>query len=273
VDLISTLVDIWKSLPVEPRLVHVRGHQDDLNRPLTFLETLNVRMDALAKSIAQGHIQAGRNLTVIPSQLGVGTVQIAGELVCSNIQHALYRTILHQDMVMYLSSKFSLDGEIVNDSFDWDCFKTAGKEATFSLKKFISKWISADTPTGVVMQRRKQRIHSHCPRCNADKEDLLHILTCASEDIVEHRQNLLIELEVWFETEDTHPDIQTFFLDVLYSWFEDPHADEPRYNINSATVFNTASDQLENRLVCITMWLHCQTASTVPTSALSIKAV
>jgi len=72
---------------------------------------------------------------------------------------------------------------------------------------------SSDTPTGIVMQRRKQRIHSHCVRYNRYEEDLLHTLAWSSDDIVEHRLRLLDECGLWFEREDTH---LIFFLP--YGW-------------------------------------------------------
>ena len=49
VDLISMTSELWdKSVfTFTPR--HVYGHMDDLNRPLTLDEQLNVKMDVLAK--------------------------------------------------------------------------------------------------------------------------------------------------------------------------------------------------------------------------------
>ena len=58
-DLITALSDTWNDIPVVARPQHVRGHQDDRIGPLTFLESLNVRMDLFAKSIAQTHIHNG----------------------------------------------------------------------------------------------------------------------------------------------------------------------------------------------------------------------
>ena len=58
-DLITALLDTWNNIPVVARPQHVRGHQDDRIGPLTFLESLNVRMDLFAKSIAQTHIHNG----------------------------------------------------------------------------------------------------------------------------------------------------------------------------------------------------------------------
>jgi hypothetical protein len=70
---------------VVARPQHVRGHQDDRIGPLTFLEILNVRMDLLAKSIAQTRIRnAYPDLPTI-STVGYGTITIRGIMVCTNL--------------------------------------------------------------------------------------------------------------------------------------------------------------------------------------------
>jgi len=92
---------------------------------------------------------------------------------------------------------------------------------------FISKWLSEDTATGRVMQRRKQRRHDHCPRCGEDDEHLLHVLICSADSAVDFRKPLLADLEKWLLEEDTQPDIADYLLTGLSSWFEDPFGTEP----------------------------------------------
>ena len=91
------------------------------------------------------------------------------------------------------------------------------------MQKFISKWLSEDTATGLVTKRRKQRLHAHCPRYGEDDEHLLHVLICS----VNFRQPLLSDLEAWLIDENTHPDIVDYLLTGLTSWFEDPFGTEP----------------------------------------------
>ena len=49
IDLISIINELWESAPFQITKVHVYGHQDVTGRPLTQLELLNCRVDALAK--------------------------------------------------------------------------------------------------------------------------------------------------------------------------------------------------------------------------------
>ena len=57
------------------------------------------------------------------------------------------------------------------------------------------------------MRRRKQRVHDHCPRCDAPEEHLVHILTCPHPDVRSLTNNMLVELEVWLTKEDTYPEL------------------------------------------------------------------
>ena len=111
------------------------------------------------------------------------------------------------------------------------------------MQKFISKWLSIDTATGLVMKRRKQWLHAHCPRCGEDEEHLLHVLICPAEATVDFRKPLLTELETWLTDEDTHPDIAEYLLTGLTSWFEDPLGTEPAIRSAIPSILQAASLQ------------------------------
>ena len=142
--LITALLDSWNDIPVVARPQHVRGHQDDRIGPLTFLESLNVRMDLLAKSIAQTYIHNGCPSLNTFSTVGYGTITIRG-----------IQNIHHQDMVYFLGNHLSIDEQRVHTDLAWHSFRKARKECSFPMQKFISKWLSGDTVTGLVMKRRK----------------------------------------------------------------------------------------------------------------------
>ena len=93
------------------------------------------------------------------------------------------------------------------------------------------------------MQRRKQRIHSHCVRSNRYEEDQLHTLAWSSDDIVEHRQRLLHYYGRWFQGEDTH----LIFLPSVtmdFSIGSSPYENDESYTILFSTFFDAASVQL-----------------------------
>jgi hypothetical protein len=130
-----------------------------------------------------------------------------------------YQSIHHQDMVTFLANHLSIDEQlrVVHTTLAWHSFRKARKECSFPMQKFISKWLSGDTATGLVMKRRKQRLHAHCPLCGEDDEHLLHVLICPDVTAVDFRKPLLTELETWLIDEDTDPDIAGYLLTGLTS--------------------------------------------------------
>ena len=227
VDLIAQILDIWQLQQGIPLPKHVYAHQDDKRMgPLSFLEHLNVKMDHLAKRIAISNFtRPPRNMP--PSSLGLGTIRVGTDTIVSSIQRSMTGNILHKDMVVYLADRWELDEAQFQTVVHWRCLAKARKQATFPIQKFISKWVSEDTATGLVMVRRKQRDSSACPRCNADNEHLVHILTCPQDAAKELTHSLLDELEHWLIQEDTHPQLTAALLHTLTHWFDQPYDDEP----------------------------------------------
>ena len=112
------------------------------------------------------------------------------------------------------------------------------KEAPLYEKIFITKWVSGQTATGLVMVKRKQRIHPTCPTCQACKEDTTHILQCPNQSITSFRQELLNETEAWLISINIHQAITTFLCLGLASWFTStPFAIEPSLEPNLQIVF------------------------------------
>ena len=114
-------------LYVVARPQHVRGHQDDRIGPLTFLENLNVRMDLLAKSIAQTHIHNGPCSQYIFDCWLWYDFTIRGIMVCTNLQRTLYQNIHHQDMVYFLANHVSINEQRVHTDLAWHSFRKARK--------------------------------------------------------------------------------------------------------------------------------------------------
>ena len=234
------------SQPRHPTPQHVRGHQDDLHRPLTPLESLNCEMDLDAKSFALQHIARGHPPLTFPSSTkGIGTISIRGKLICSKIQTSLYNSVLHYNFVDKLADRFGLDPFRFDDLVNWTAYGKARKSTRFVIKKFISKWISADIPSGKKMKERKHRLHSNCPICDAPDEDLLHILTCPDPLAKEFRSLQLQELRTWLEAELTHPDIKDFLINGLQSWFNQPNGYEPYHHASTPYLSSAFSEQLE----------------------------
>jgi len=127
----------------------------------------------------------------------------------------------------YLADKWELDELLLRERVRWTSIPRARKQAAFAQRKFITKWISGDTPSGVEMQRRQQHKSSLCPICADTDETLVHILTCHATESTDLRSSLLMELQDWLVAESTCPWIQDFLIQGLGSWFSDPMGNEP----------------------------------------------
>jgi len=128
-------------------------------------------------------------------------------------------------MVTSLADRWELDEAQFLQVVNWRCLAKARKQACFPIQKFISKWISEDMATGLVMVRRKQQDSSACPRCDAVNEHLVHILSCPQQSAKETTQSLLTELEHWLIQEDTHPQLTAALMHTITHWFHDPYDD------------------------------------------------
>ena len=108
------------------------------------------------------------------------------------------------------------------------------------------------------MRRHKQRIHDHCPRCDAPQEHLVHILTCPHPDVRTLTNNLLVELEVWLTQEDTYPSLIPILISSISSirsWLMDPYGDEPTFLWPTALVSEAVIAQQQLR--CYAFLMGC----------------
>ena len=245
-DLVSILSTLWDKIPFTIAREHVYGHQDEQeDRVLTILESLNCKMDEKAKMIAQHQIDNRRRYRVPSTHLGFGTIKCHGTLVTSHIQKSIYTEIVHKGFVERLGEKLEIDPQVLETSINWKAYGKARKAVPLSSKTFITKWLSNTAATGVIMKNRGHRKHSNCPLCNAPEEDIMHVMTCRSTSASELRETQLQELQIWLRSRNTDPSITSFLITGLRSWFRDPYGDEPLYSCPHPRTFRALTQQLE----------------------------
>jgi len=81
----------------------------------------------------------------------LGQAIIQGTLITSTFQKSMSYGIHHHAMIEYVVNKWEIDVHTLQDSVSWPSIAKALKRASFPFQKFISKWISKDTATGIVM--------------------------------------------------------------------------------------------------------------------------
>ena len=226
VDLISIITSLWTSSSFTPTTEHIYAHQDENNvSPLSMKANLNCKMDSIAKVIAQLQIANRRNISFMKSGLGLGTVMLGKTIIASRMQSSLYTSIMPKKLVAWLANKYNFTPSSFQSNIEWYTLNKARRESSLPLKIFMTKWISEDIASGVVMVRRKQRMHSNCPMCNLPGENTTHILQCQHSTICTLRIDLLSELKVWLASKDTDPDIINFIHKGLTAWFNSDSAD------------------------------------------------
>ena len=103
VDLISINSALWETSQFEIVKEHVYGHQDNINRILTQLEELNLRIDIKVKDIAQDYINSNSAPPAFRiTKLGFGTVNCGDTLVTSRLQYTCENTIITRTGTKYI---------------------------------------------------------------------------------------------------------------------------------------------------------------------------
>ena len=103
-DMTSYISSLWSTSSFSPTKVHVYGHRDDCNMTLTVIESLNFQMDDLAKLITRNQMISNKT-KLSPTTFGIGSISCNGKLVVSKIRASLYKIILQQKNITYLSIK------------------------------------------------------------------------------------------------------------------------------------------------------------------------
>ena len=218
-DLVSLIKHIWETSAIQPSTKHVKGHQDSTAKILTPMEHLNCVVDHNAKQIARKAIKDRiQPPPSLPTSFGFGTIICNSTTITSNLQSSLYHQITTVKMLDWLARNDDEGSAINATPIHLQSYATARKEAPLSMKLFITKWISGDTATGKVMKRRKKRLLSNCPTCDAPDEHLRHILKCPSNKTSSYRKKLLVNLADWLKKSNTHPKIENFINIGLSKW-------------------------------------------------------
>ena len=218
-DIISRVADIRKKLRAKIIPVHVEGHVDDTGRELSTLERMNCRMDSNAKSIMHRALTIGvpRVQMLPPSASGIAPVTIGGVEINSELTRSLRFHIGKTRILKWWLYKGWVSREAIPD-IHWSITQGTMSEATFSMNKFMSKWVAGQFGVGVVMEYRKSRMDNGCPRCYEQIEDPLHVLQCPHPTARTEWDRLIGVLQEWMRKVDTHPSIRSGISQVLWHY-------------------------------------------------------
>ena len=218
-DLISRIHDRKDTLMADILPIHVYGHRDDFADNLTVLEKLNVRMDKIAKRIANTCRDASIfSMPGMPSSRdGLPTVTCSGVVISSEIERSLLDTVGEIRLKKWWIKKGRFS-EVQVDLIDWQCMKRTMSSCGYQLKRFIPKWTTRQLAVGTTMAYRDARAHNDCPRCACDTEDTLHVLTCQQQEARALWQSQVTSIIDWCVKVDTMEPLVTVISEVLLDW-------------------------------------------------------
>ena len=184
VDLIRAIRRIMDDVPIQIHLEHVRGHQDEkADRPLTFMEHLNVAADAMAKDhLAHLTYLANRGkLLEGPSNLFMeGTRLYINEAkVTSDPAEATRFAIFAPQMMHHLHNKEKLPMTAFH-LVDFDATKKAMSNSPALFRLWVAKHASGQCAVGKWMHRWTYWEEDNCPLCGAPQETARHVPRCPS---------------------------------------------------------------------------------------------
>ena len=215
-DLILTMREMIKLLPIRVRFKYVRGHLDkhiprDL---LTPIQRLNCDADKLAKRALRRAIRENRFINCVFSHDPV-TIEIGGHRIIRSPTDAIYSDTGRRTARAYYARR----NKIAEDDFDlvnWDALERAMKYWAVLYRVFYSKHM-----TGCCGVKHFENIITRgatsaaCPCCPDPDETTLHVFLCENET----RRKLYFEsidkFERWLRKRKTDPDLTSMLVQYL----------------------------------------------------------
>ncbi|GFH50742.1 hypothetical protein CTEN210_07218 [Chaetoceros tenuissimus] len=219
VDLISSLIELWEEVPYSPQPTKVKGHADELHRPLTFLEHLNCIADDYAKEIATYYFTA-LPPTDFSREVGISTIKIDAVNITSNLTPAITSVLDKRTVCDYWSEMTGVSSTILQQDIGWTSIRRARKERSFKQNRFITKLMANDLPTGTNLEKRQHSNTSLCPCCKIAEETTVHLMSCPDTNCF--RETLLTEFDTFMASIDTEPQLRNFLVAGIRSWMDNP---------------------------------------------------
>ena len=218
-DILSRIADIRQQLKARILPVHVEGHVDDTGRALSEIEIMNCRMDSQAKRIMHKFLshRYPRPQLLPTSPNGLSPVSIAGVEINSELMKNLRFHIGKTRLLKWWLAKKRITYQN-SAEIHWSVTHGVMSEASFKMKKFMSKWVAGQFGVGTVMEYRRSRQDNSCPRCFEHVEDPLHVLQCPHPAAQIEWDKLVENLQVWMRKADTHPSIRAGISQVLWHY-------------------------------------------------------
>jgi hypothetical protein len=216
-DLLSVILTYLNLLPSDPRVKHVKGHQDDdaLICTLPLPAQLNCEADALATESLEAILAPIPLVPVFPS--AVCQIDIRDATSTRRLQSALRWSAATPDMVAYLKDRNKWD-QSQYDLICWSAFSSARN--TIVSPRFVPKFCHRHLPVGVKAHRNDPKYSPCCPACGDPLETNEHLLMCSAPSRIAWRQQFIRALDKELHRLHTATSMITFITTVFDRLFD-----------------------------------------------------
>jgi hypothetical protein len=213
-DVLAYIQFLWKNSPVQWKIRHVSGHQDDRSNicDIDRWGQLNIEMDRQAKQ----HIAYARtkprhfSLAMEPWSLWFD-----GNKIITDIENKIYERVHAPEAQAYWTKRKNLN-EDAYSRIHWEAISSAMEKSKLHRRIFISKHVSGMCGVGKFMHRWRKRDTDTCPRCT-EMEDAHHVYLCKGIGTQDAWNEALNQLSLWMDTAQTDPEIATTLIKHLHS--------------------------------------------------------
>ena len=188
-DLLISVNQLLSLFPTQPKVTHIRGHQDRHSdyETLSLPSQLNVDADALAKVEMDNF---GRRLPEVPfDPISCALIAINGRTITGDIETAVRHQQLLPSLQTYLCNRFNWTDETF-DSIDWASHAMVYEKYHRS-RKFFVQFGWKKLPCGRRLHARESRFDDRCPCCLAPDETDDHLVQCEHIDRKHWRSSFL----------------------------------------------------------------------------------
>ena len=244
-DIIQAIVTNSKQWQNTVRFQHIKGHQDDVAayRHLSRIAQLNVQADKLAKKRLKQEIRRRNDPTTrqrINVSLPMESCAIfwkdqQGKVnkVVSELEKYLNQEIARKDIRQYWIDKGKFERHF-EKHIDWPVVHKSFKAITKGRRHQVSKWLTGFCGVGKKLKQYRHQSHANCPRCNAEDEDVAHILQCNATSAKTLWESEISKLQTWMEENDGDPDLITAIIENVKAWRDEiPY---PVHNFSNRTL-------------------------------------
>jgi hypothetical protein len=182
-DIVSRIKYELKDSEINFVFRHISGHQDKIKSfdELDIWEQTNVKVDKFAKEALSDYVAEG--CPYIAAQISRGDkwlLTMDDVPITSDIKKTVYNSKWLQAGKEFWYRRLGI-GQTYQESVDWDIVERTSAMCTRQKRIKRSKHMAHICPVGLILERRKERPTSECPRCKM-VETNVHIVTCQGPD-------------------------------------------------------------------------------------------